>query len=310
MQHGGPDDPFLTLDDAMEAIGRSPNATLVLMPGVYPQLLIANPPTHLTVQAMWLNGTDEVVLRPRLGHVGSTLRICGAKDCLVKGLRIEVCSPGGRLCRSWDADPPPLPPQGASRTRTPPVTAPPPPKKTMALCQPPPRGALGQPLVGAGGPNPRGRSPRGMLWIESDQQVLYSKPWPKRPRRTPRLRPSTNAQQPGAASPRPGLLARLVFPWSTGAGGEPLDSHGPNHIPSDVVDQPAYEKATGAFGGYVGCDMPLGFLGGDFFWCEVHIPLLCQPHLAPQNGLTVPCFHPHKTWMRGKVALIRGATKV
>ena len=26
--------------------------------------------------------------------------------------------------------------------------------------------------------------------------------------------------------------------------------------------------------------------------CEVHIPLLCQPDLAPRNGLTVPCFHP------------------
>ena len=44
--------------------------------------------------------------------------------------------------------------------------------------------------------------------------------------------------------------------------------------------------------------------------CEGDIPLLCQLHLAPLNGLVVPCFHPHKSRMRGKVALIRGGTKV
>ena len=44
--------------------------------------------------------------------------------------------------------------------------------------------------------------------------------------------------------------------------------------------------------------------------CEVNIPLLGQPHLAPLNGLAVPCFHPGKTRVRGKAALIRGGAKI
>ena len=76
--------PFRSVAAALGAAGEG--TELVLLGGVYPAVVVADPPPGLTLRA---GAGERVVLRPPHGHRQATVVVIGARECRIEGLEIE-----------------------------------------------------------------------------------------------------------------------------------------------------------------------------------------------------------------------------